>query len=326
MWALGKIFTTPEVPKVYIGSFWKYLPEKSIVSKTMMEDTKSLLKEITDLPNTCKSRRINDMVKRAKQVKMHSAIMDGLIKSQWIFDLPTALKAKNISKIFVKISKKYNFVLTDLPNEKDYQTRANKTDGKLWKKIDKKEFLQLCSFLEEDITKIIAVANAEPKPEIKFKVMEKIAKPPELKGEFTPIGQKTEKTQTPNAITPKENSKKTTPKESSSKEKKTTEKKEVNEIVPESTKKDGEKTEKKNEKKDEEKEKKEDEKQKSEKKEEEKEKTGKKDEEKEKTEKKDEEKEKTEKKDEKEKSKKDTESKKKDDKDENTAKKSDKKD
>lgn len=183
MWALGKIFTTPEVPKVYIGSFWKYMPDKTIVSKTILEDTDALLKEITDLPNTCKTRRINDVVKRAKQVRIHATIMDEMVRSQTFgFNLEKALNSKKYFTLFPTIARNYGFVLSDMPNDQDFKQKASRSDGKMWKKIDKKkEFPLLMAFLNEDISRIIAFANNEAKPEIKFKVMDKIAKPPELR-------------------------------------------------------------------------------------------------------------------------------------------------
>jgi len=65
IWSLGRVIETPEVMKVYIGSFWNN-PLKKEDTKTLMEKEMSDLVEV-GLPSLLRMgavRKINDIVKR----------------------------------------------------------------------------------------------------------------------------------------------------------------------------------------------------------------------------------------------------------------------
>uniref|UniRef100_A0A7E4ZS97 DUF5600 domain-containing protein n=1 Tax=Panagrellus redivivus TaxID=6233 RepID=A0A7E4ZS97_PANRE len=180
MWALGKIFTTPEVPKVYIGSFWKYVSLENQMSKTMKEDTDALVKEICELVHTCRGRRINDVVRRAKSVRIHCYLMDTIRRSQLLFfNMPTAVTRKKLARHFAIVERRYRVVHSDMPSEEAFQAKALKTEGSMWKKIDSFDMKLLNSFLNDDITAIIAVANREKQEEVNFTIKERTEKPPD---------------------------------------------------------------------------------------------------------------------------------------------------
>ena len=58
MWSLGKVFTTPEVKRVYISSFWdrEFLNEhnKALFTK----EREDLLKEMRELPRNAAIRKV----------------------------------------------------------------------------------------------------------------------------------------------------------------------------------------------------------------------------------------------------------------------------
>lgn len=81
MFNLGKVLNSPEVPKVFIGSFHKgelknpelvrfFNPKKYVMTvlqkDAFEEDYTKLMADFTDLPKTVKVRKINDIAKRAK--------------------------------------------------------------------------------------------------------------------------------------------------------------------------------------------------------------------------------------------------------------------
>uniref|UniRef100_A0A914R289 Uncharacterized protein n=1 Tax=Parascaris equorum TaxID=6256 RepID=A0A914R289_PAREQ len=69
MWALGKIMKCPEVPKVYIGSFWPYWNEKNALLRgAIQEDLDALIKDILNLPSDYHAKRVNDVIRRARNV------------------------------------------------------------------------------------------------------------------------------------------------------------------------------------------------------------------------------------------------------------------
>jgi len=80
MWSLGKVMMTPEVCRVYIGSFWgirlKNIEQEALLTREKLD----LFREISQLPQTAVMRRINELVKRARSVKVHAYIIHYLRK------------------------------------------------------------------------------------------------------------------------------------------------------------------------------------------------------------------------------------------------------
>lgn len=70
MWSLGKVLQTPEVARVYIGSFWDK-PLTYTANQILFEDEKQdLFRDIQSLPRNAALRKLNDLIKRARLAKV----------------------------------------------------------------------------------------------------------------------------------------------------------------------------------------------------------------------------------------------------------------
>ena len=70
MWSLGKVIKTPEVAHVYIGSFWDQ-PFCHVDNKKLFEmEENDLFKDLESLPSSVTVRILNDLVKRARSLKV----------------------------------------------------------------------------------------------------------------------------------------------------------------------------------------------------------------------------------------------------------------
>ncbi|KAL8099912.1 hypothetical protein AgCh_032245 [Apium graveolens] len=110
MWSLGKVLNTPEVVRVYVGSFNdKPVDEEAVgpMGKELFEKEQSdLLVDLMDIPKKACDRRINEFVKRARAAKIHAYIVRQLKK-----EMPTMMgKAKtqqrlmdNLEDVFAKV-------------------------------------------------------------------------------------------------------------------------------------------------------------------------------------------------------------------------------
>lgn len=94
MWSLGKIIKTPEVMRVYVGSFWDNPPQFDDSAALLQAEQRDLLKELKELPRNSTIQRINELVKRIRLCKVHSYII-GYLKDE----MPTFGKKKKMEHV-----------------------------------------------------------------------------------------------------------------------------------------------------------------------------------------------------------------------------------
>jgi EH domain-containing protein 1 len=80
MWSLGKVMNTPEVCRVFMGSFWDAPLQNMEQAELFQREEMDLLQDIMRLPQQAVMRRINELVKRARSVKVHAYIIHYLRK------------------------------------------------------------------------------------------------------------------------------------------------------------------------------------------------------------------------------------------------------
>ncbi|XP_021692252.2 EH domain-containing protein 1 isoform X2 [Hevea brasiliensis] len=129
MWSLGKILNTPEVVRVYLGSFNDKPVNEAAVGPTGKEffekEQDDLLSDLKDIPKKACDRRINEFVKRARAAKIHAYIISHLKK-----EMPAIMgKAKaqqrlidNLADEFGKVQRKFHLPPGDFPNVEHFRS------------------------------------------------------------------------------------------------------------------------------------------------------------------------------------------------------------
>ncbi|MCP9264472.1 EH domain-containing protein 1 [Dirofilaria immitis] len=69
MWSLGKVFKTPEVSRVYIGTFWDHPLHYDINRRLFQDEQHDLFSDLQALPRNAALRKLNDLIKRARLAK-----------------------------------------------------------------------------------------------------------------------------------------------------------------------------------------------------------------------------------------------------------------
>ena len=64
MWSLGKVFHTPEVACVYIGSFWEEPLKYEINQRLFYNEENDLIQDLQNLTKSSALRKVNDLIKR----------------------------------------------------------------------------------------------------------------------------------------------------------------------------------------------------------------------------------------------------------------------
>jgi len=67
---IGKVFNTPEVSRVYIGSFWDNPLQFDTCRKLFELEEQDLFKDLQSLPRNAALRKLNDLIKRARLAKV----------------------------------------------------------------------------------------------------------------------------------------------------------------------------------------------------------------------------------------------------------------
>lgn len=119
LWSLGKTMTTPEVTRVYVGSFWNNPLQNTDHADLFEQEETELMNDLAVLPRQSSVRKMNELVKRIRKVKTLAYILDYLKKQ-----MPAVIgKEKKqqrlmneIPNVFRVVSKKYNLSPGDFPD------------------------------------------------------------------------------------------------------------------------------------------------------------------------------------------------------------------
>lgn len=166
MWSLGKVVQTPEVCRVFMGSFWD-APLRNQENKVLLEREKTdLLNEMLSLPRNAVVRRINELVKRSRSVKVHAYIIHYL-KKQMPYMIGKSEKQKRLldrlDKEFMACARRYNLPLGDFPNVDQYRKMLSEIkDIGGFKKLDKHLIHEMDKVLTQDIPLLLSRATNAP--------------------------------------------------------------------------------------------------------------------------------------------------------------------
>jgi hypothetical protein len=175
MWSLGKVVGTPEVCRVYLGSFWE-APLKMEDNRVLLEREKNdLLAEMMALPQNAVVRRINELVKRARSVKVHAYIIHYL-KKQMPYVIGKSEKQKRLldrlDREFLACARRYNLPVGDFPPVDQYRKMLSEVkDISDFKKLDKNLVYEMDKVLTHDIPMLLQKATQQKntKNEVRYR-------------------------------------------------------------------------------------------------------------------------------------------------------------
>eukprot|EP01025_Chloroclados_australasicus_P062327 TRINITY_DN8187_c0_g2_i1.p1 TRINITY_DN8187_c0_g2~~TRINITY_DN8187_c0_g2_i1.p1 ORF type:complete len:590 (-),score=57.91 TRINITY_DN8187_c0_g2_i1:191-1867(-) len=157
MWSLGKVFRTPEVVRVYIGSFNAGKPIREDVnplSKPLFEsEQQDLLNDLYEMPHRSCDRKVNEFVKRVRAARIHSLLMGRLRNEIPMFGKQKAHEKMlaNLDKHFLAVQQEYHLPPGDFPDLNRFRDILKGFDLSSFPKLDKKQTKVLEDVLSEDI-------------------------------------------------------------------------------------------------------------------------------------------------------------------------------
>lgn len=162
MWSLGKVLNTPEVVRVYIGSFNdKPVNEAATgpLGKELFEkEQEDLLSDLKDIPKKACDRRINEFVKRARAAKIHAYIISHLRK-----EMPAMIgKAKtqqrlidNLEDEFGKVQREHHLPAGDFPNVDQFREILGGYNFDKFEKLKPKMIQSVDDMLGYDVPELL---------------------------------------------------------------------------------------------------------------------------------------------------------------------------
>ncbi|XP_047308673.1 EH domain-containing protein 2-like [Impatiens glandulifera] len=163
MWSLGKVLNTPEVVRVYIGSFNNdESVNEGVVGfrgKELFEkEQDDLLVDLMDIPKKACDRRINEFVKRARAAKIHAYIISQLKK-----EMPAVMgKSKaqqrlidNLEDVFAKVQRDNHLAAGDFPDVNHFKEILNNYNIDKFEKLKPKLIQAVDDMVGYDIPNLL---------------------------------------------------------------------------------------------------------------------------------------------------------------------------
>ncbi|XP_042489631.1 EH domain-containing protein 1-like isoform X2 [Macadamia integrifolia] len=162
MWSLGKVLNTPEVMRVYIGSFNDKPINEAVAGPTGKElfekEQDDLLTDLKDIPKKACDRRINEFVKRARSAKIHAYIISHLKKEMPAMMGKTKAQQKLIDHLedeFGKIQREFHLPAGDFPNVEEFREVLRGYNFDKFEKLKSKMIQAVDNMLAYDIPDLL---------------------------------------------------------------------------------------------------------------------------------------------------------------------------
>lgn len=164
MWSLGKVLGTPEVARVYIGSFWDQ-PLRFDVNRRLFEaEEQDLFADLQSLPRNAALRKLNDLIKRARLAKVHAYIISSLKRDMpSVFGKEGKKKAliKDLDALYSQLQREHQISPGDFPDLTKMQETLANMDFTKFRALDPKLLERVDKMLADDIAKLMAMVPLE---------------------------------------------------------------------------------------------------------------------------------------------------------------------
>ncbi|KAL3143092.1 hypothetical protein ABBQ38_003366 [Trebouxia sp. C0009 RCD-2024] len=162
MWSLGKVFKSPEVCKVYIGSFNADKPIRTDMNPSGEElfnkEQSDLLQDLFEIPQRSCDRKVNEFVKRVRAAKIHILIMGHLRKKMPAMMGKQKAQEKllaNLQTEFGMVQREYHLPAGDFPDVVRYREILQAYDITAFPKLRESMLKAIEDSLSVDIPSLV---------------------------------------------------------------------------------------------------------------------------------------------------------------------------
>ena len=165
MWSMGKLFSTPEVVRVYAGSFWNKDLLHTDFEGMFNADEEWLLDELMRLPSVSAERKVNEVVKRIRLIRVHLCILGHLrqkIPRFFGYNRVRRGLLSDLEQVFETVRNQYNLSEGDMPDVHDFRERlATFEDFRVFPLLDSRDLDCVEDILTTALPKVMCTTNPE---------------------------------------------------------------------------------------------------------------------------------------------------------------------
>lgn len=159
MWSMGKVLKTPEVLRVYIGSFWNEPLNFTDNQQLFEAEQKDLMDDLRSLPRNAAIRKINELVKRTRLAKVHAYVI-GRLRDKMPAMMGKEKKQRELIDtldiVFRDVQSKYQLPPGDFPDLQEFKEKLAGKNFMKFGKLNAKAISELDAILSTDIPKLMA--------------------------------------------------------------------------------------------------------------------------------------------------------------------------
>jgi GTPase SAR1 family protein len=157
-WSLSKVWKSPEVLRIFVGSFWNRPYQHTEMSGLFDGEKRELYNLFRELPRNATVRKINELVKRARAVKVHALIVAHLKKQMpALFGKDSKRKEllAGLEKEYQVVARKYGLTLSDFPPVGQMQSKLADYDFDKFNKKSNDLLIKVDQLLKEDLPRLM---------------------------------------------------------------------------------------------------------------------------------------------------------------------------
>jgi len=161
MWSLGKVFNTPEVVKVYVGSFNANpaaVGKGALGEALFAKEQSDLMRDLTEIPSRACDRKVNEFVKRVRAARTHMILTGSLRKQMPVtygFEDKQKKLLARLDKEFEKCQMEFQLPRGDLPNVDRYRAMLASYDIMKFPKVERRSVDIMDAVLSQDLPAIM---------------------------------------------------------------------------------------------------------------------------------------------------------------------------
>jgi len=164
MWSLGKVMDTPEVTRVYVGSFWDESLQNDEMASLFEREQDDLYRHIEQLPRSSSVQKINDLSKRARLAKAHALLLDYLrsqMPTMWGHAEKQSELIDNLHRVYNEVARESQIPVGDFPAIDLMKQKLSNVDFSRLKRLDIGKMHQVDHLLHHGIPELLAMVPAE---------------------------------------------------------------------------------------------------------------------------------------------------------------------